>query len=153
MPSIYHFYFRFVPTRHNSPYTPLFPLHTNFPKFPQPSTASLVQRHGLATQLRIAHSRSSRVFSPPRIHDLLVRARCNRLGRRQPAGAAGPVLVPLTSLGRRAVATEGSGAQAGSFAIGAADRAAGGPRLRATCVPERGALRGAWRCRRCRRTR
>ena len=52
------------------------------------------------------------------------------------ASAACPVLVPLTSLGRRAVAAEGSGAQAGSFAIGAADRAAGGPRLRATCLSE-----------------
>ena len=52
------------------------------------------------------------------------------------AGAACPVLVPLTSLGRRVVATEGSGAQAGSFAIGAADRAAGGPRLHATCLSE-----------------
>ena len=40
------------------------------------------------------------------------------------------------SIGRRVVATEGSGAQAGSFAIGAADRAAGGPRLHATCLSE-----------------
>ena len=51
------------------------------------------------------------------------------------------VLVPLISLGRRAVATEASGAQAGSSAIGAADllarrRRAGGPRLRATCLSE-----------------
>ena len=51
------------------------------------------------------------------------------------------MLVPLTSLGRRAVATEASGAQAGSSAIGAADllarrRRAGGPRLRATCLSE-----------------
>ena len=35
-------------------------------------------------------SRSSRVFFLPLAHDLLVRARCNRLGCRQPA-AAGPV--------------------------------------------------------------
>ena len=59
-----------------------------------------------------------------------------RGGRWVVDAAACPVLVPLTSLGRRAVATEGSGAQAGSFTIGAADRAAGGPRLRATCLSE-----------------
>ena len=52
------------------------------------------------------------------------------------ASASCPVLVQLTSLGRRAVATKGSGAQAGSFAIGAANRAAGGLRLRATCLSE-----------------
>ena len=51
-------------------------------------TASLVQQHGLATQLRVALL--ARLL--PLAHDLLVRARCNRLGRRQPAGA-GPVLV------------------------------------------------------------
>ena len=41
---------------------------------------------------------------------------------------------------RRSLATEGSSSQAGSFLaasrIGAADRAAGGPRLRATCLSE-----------------
>ena len=47
-----------------------------------------------------------------------------------------PVLAPLTSLGRRVLATEGDRARAGSFAIVAADRAAGGPRLRTTCLSE-----------------
>ena len=52
------------------------------------------------------------------------------------SSVACPVLAPLTSLGWRAVATEGGGAQADSFAIGAADRTVGGPRLRATCLRE-----------------
>ena len=52
------------------------------------------------------------------------------------ASVACPVLVPLTSLGRRVVATEGDGARADSFAIAAAPaaRAAGGRQLRATCL-------------------
>ena len=52
------------------------------------------------------------------------------------ASVACPVLVPLTSLGRRVVATEGDGSRAGSFAIAAAGCAAGGPQLRATCLSE-----------------
>ena len=54
------------------------------------------------------------------------------------ASVACPVLVPLTSLGRRVVATEGDGARADSFAIAAAPaaRAAGGTQLRATCLSE-----------------
>ena len=51
--------------------------------------------------------------------------------------AACPVLIPLLSLGRRAVVvTEGSGARSGSFAIAAAALAAGGPKLRTTCLTE-----------------
>jgi len=54
------------------------------------------------------------------------------------ASVSCPVLVPLTSLGRRVVATEGDGARADSFAIAAAPaaRAAGGTQLRATCLSE-----------------
>ena len=53
------------------------------------------------------------------------------------------MLVPLTSLGRRAVATEGSGSQAGTASRSGrptsprrARRTAGEPRLRATCLSE-----------------
>ena len=42
------------------------------------------------------------------------------------------MLVPLVSLGRRAVATEGTGARASTFAMRLADEAAGGHELRAT---------------------
>ena len=42
---------------------------------------------------------------------------------------ARPTLVPLLSLGRRVVATEGSGAQAGTFSMAVADAAAGGSAL------------------------
>ena len=49
---------------------------------------------------------------------------------------APPVLVPLLSLGRRVVATEGSGDCAGSFSIAAAPQAAGGPQLRTTFLTE-----------------
>ena len=42
-----------------------------------------------------------------------------------------PVLVPLLSLGRRAVATEGGGARAGTFSMGLAAVPAGGPALQA----------------------
>ena len=49
---------------------------------------------------------------------------------------ARPVLVPVLSLGRRAVATAGAGAQAGSFSIALATVAAGGPRLRAATLRE-----------------
>ena len=41
-------------------------------------------------------------------------------------------LVPLLSLGRRVVATEGSGAQAGTFSMAVADAAAGGSALMPT---------------------
>ena len=42
---------------------------------------------------------------------------------------ARPVLVPLLSLGRQVVASEGGGASAGSYAIAADAQAAGGPAL------------------------
>ena len=45
---------------------------------------------------------------------------------------ARPTLVPLLSLGRRVVATEGSGAQAGTFSMAVADAAAGGSALMPT---------------------
>ena len=45
---------------------------------------------------------------------------------------APPTLVPLLSLGRRVVATEGSGAQAGMFSMAVADTAAGGSALTPT---------------------
>ena len=45
---------------------------------------------------------------------------------------APPVLVPLLSLGRRAVATEGTDAQAGTFSMRLGDVAAGGQELLAT---------------------
>jgi hypothetical protein len=47
---------------------------------------------------------------------------------------ARPLLVPLLSLGRRVVATEGSGARSGSFTIAPAAHAAGGPRLRSVSL-------------------
>ena len=47
---------------------------------------------------------------------------------------APPVLVPLLSLGRRAAATEGSGARASTFALRLADVAAGGQELQATSL-------------------
>ena len=49
---------------------------------------------------------------------------------------ARPVLVPVLSLGRRVVATAGTGAQAGSFSIVLATVAAGGPQLRAATLRE-----------------
>ncbi|KOO30832.1 hypothetical protein Ctob_013295 [Chrysochromulina tobinii] len=49
---------------------------------------------------------------------------------------ARPVLVPLLSLGRCVVASEGSGNRAGSFTIAAADQAAGGPTLRTMSLSE-----------------
>ena len=47
-------------------------------------------------------------------------------GRWLPDRTKAPVLVPLVNLGRRAVATEGTGARAGTFAMQLADEAAGG---------------------------
>ena len=47
---------------------------------------------------------------------------------------APPVLVPLLSLGRRVVATEGTDARAGTFSIKLADVVAGGLDLRATSL-------------------
>ena len=47
-----------------------------------------------------------------------------------------PVLVPLLSLGRHVVATEGSGERTGSFVITAAEQAAGGPALRTACLSQ-----------------
>ena len=47
-------------------------------------------------------------------------------GRWSPDRTKAPVLVPLVSLGRRAVATEGTGVRAGTFAMRLADEAAGG---------------------------
>ena len=47
-----------------------------------------------------------------------------------------PVLVPLLSLGRRVIASEGSGDRAGSFEITAAEHAVGGPALRTMCLTE-----------------
>ena len=49
---------------------------------------------------------------------------------------ARPVLVPLLSLGRCVVASEGSGNRAGSFTIAVADQAAGGPELRTMNLSE-----------------
>ena len=49
---------------------------------------------------------------------------------------ASPVLVPLLSLGRRVVASEGSGDRSGSFSIAAAAQTAGGPQLHATFLTE-----------------
>ena len=49
---------------------------------------------------------------------------------------ARPVLVPLLSLGRRVLASEGRGDGVGSFTIEAAAVAAGGPALRTTCLSE-----------------
>ena len=49
---------------------------------------------------------------------------------------ASPVLVPLLSLGRHVVVTEGSGACAGSFSVATADLAAGGPQLHTTYLTE-----------------
>ena len=46
------------------------------------------------------------------------------------------MLVPLLSLGRRVVVTEGSGACAGSFSVAADDLAAGGPQLHTTYLTE-----------------
>jgi hypothetical protein len=43
-----------------------------------------------------------------------------------------PVLVPLLSLGRRTVATEGGGARSGTFSMSLAAVPAGGPELQAT---------------------
>ena len=45
-----------------------------------------------------------------------------------------PVLVPLLSLGQRMAVTEGSGAQAGTFALRTADVAAGRPALRTVAL-------------------
>ena len=42
---------------------------------------------------------------------------------------APPVLVPLLSLGRRAIATEGGGARSGTFSFALAAEPAGGPEL------------------------
>ena len=55
-------------------------------------------------------------------------------GRWAPDRSRAPILVPLLSLGRRAVATAGGGAHAGSFSMGLADAAAGGPALRPTSL-------------------
>ena len=85
-------------------YTPRIP-----PKLSS-DTASFVQRHGLATQLRVALL--ARLL--PLAHDLLVRARCNRLGRRQPLGLLPfythlgllPLYTKLTKLGAFTVLSE-----------------------------------------------
>ena len=45
-----------------------------------------------------------------------------------------PMLVPVLSLGRRMLLSEGSGALAGTFALSAPAVAAGGPQLRETCL-------------------
>ena len=50
------------------------------------------------------------------------------------AEKAPPVLVPLLSLGRRVVATEGTDATAGTFAVAAAPAVVGGPALLPTCL-------------------
>ena len=46
------------------------------------------------------------------------------------------MLVPLLSLGRRVVASEGSGDRSGSFSIAVAAQAAGGPQLHTTFLTE-----------------
>ena len=56
------------------------------------------------------------------------------LGQWSPDRTKAPVLVPLVSLGRRAFATEGTGARAGTFAMRLADEAAGGQELRAASL-------------------
>ena len=53
-----------------------------------------------------------------------------------------PVLVPLLSLGRRVVASEGSGDRSGSFSIAVATQAAGGPQLHTTFLTDGGHVRG-----------
>ena len=50
---------------------------------------------------------------------------------------AGPVLVPLLSLGRRVLASEGSGESTDTFSFSAAELVAGGLQLYATCLTER----------------
>ena len=45
-----------------------------------------------------------------------------------------PMLVPVLSLGRHVLLSEGSGALAGTFALSAPAVAAGGPQLRETCL-------------------
>ena len=49
---------------------------------------------------------------------------------------AGPVLVPLLSLGRRVLASEGSGESADTFSFSAAEHVAGGLQLYTTCLTE-----------------
>ena len=55
-----------------------------------------------------------------------------RAGQWLPDRSRAPLLVPVLSLGRCMAATEGSGAQAGSYSLAVADREAGGPQLRTT---------------------
>ena len=58
---------------------------------------------------------------------------------------APPAVVPLLSLGRRAVATEGSGAHTDTFSLRLADAAAGGQELHATSLsPELFAAAAMW---------
>ena len=64
---------------------------------------------------------------------------------------ARPVLVPLLSLGRRVVASEGQGASTGSFAVAADAQAAGGPVLRTTYLSE-DLFAAEVTCERCRQT-
>ena len=58
--------------------------------------------------------------------------RRQRVGGRPTGPKVPPVLVPLLSLGRRTVATEGGGARSGTLSMSLAAVPAGGPELQAT---------------------
>ena len=60
---------------------------------------------------------------------------CDAQGRWRRAPETCPLLVPLTSLGRRVVACAGAGARSDSYVIAAAPAAAGGLQLRPASLP------------------
>ena len=59
-----------------------------------------------------------------------------RDGRWEADGSCAPLLVPVLSLGRRVVATEGVGVEAGTYSLADAEVDAGGPRLRSIALSE-----------------